>query len=166
MKIGQKHGTCQIANDNANGQVVISGAKAAVEAAADAAQEMKVRKAVLLPVSAPFHCDLMAPAAEAMAEALADTTMKTPRVAVVNNVNAVATCDPDQLKSDLVKQVTGRVRWRESIEWMAGDGQVELFAEPGTGKVLSGILRRIVKGVQGVALNGPESLEAFAKQYK
>ncbi|HHL42896.1 MAG TPA: ACP S-malonyltransferase, partial [Hellea balneolensis] len=86
VKIGQKHGTCQIANDNANGQVVISGAKAAVEAAADAAQEMKVRKAVLLPVSAPFHCDLMAPAAEAMAEALADTTMKTPRVAVVNNV--------------------------------------------------------------------------------
>ncbi len=159
---GAKSGICQIANDNAVGQVVISGAKAAVEAAIEAANELGVRKAVLLPVSAPFHCELMAPAAEAMADALADIDLKTPLVPVVNNVTAQAVSCPEQLKSDLITQVTGRVRWRESVTWMAKN-QVETFAEPGTGKVLTGMLRRIVKGVNGIALNTPEALEKFAK---
>ncbi len=160
---GAKSGICQIANDNANGQVVISGDKLAVEAAIEAANGLGVRKAVILPVSAPFHCDLMAPAAEAMADALADTNLKPPVVPVVNNVTAEPVCDPVQLKSDLVAQVTGRVRWRESISWMAGH-EVCTFAEPGTGKVLTGMLRRIVKGVNGVALSTPEALEKFAQK--
>jgi len=159
---GAKSGVCQIANDNAVGQVVISGEKSAVEAAIKAANELGVRKAVLLPVSAPFHCDLMAPAAEAMADALADTDLKTPVVPVVNNVTAGPITDPVQLKSDLVTQVTGRVRWRESVLWMAEDG-VDTFAEPGTGKVLTGMLRRIVKGVDGVSLSTPDALEKFAE---
>ena len=161
--VGAKSGVCQIANDNANGQVVISGGKSAVEAAIEAANELGVRKAVLLPVSAPFHCDLMAPAAEAMADALADTDLKAPVVPVVNNVTAGPVSDPAQLKSDLVAQVTGRVRWRESVSWMA-EGGVDTFAEPGTGKVLTGMLRRIVKGVDGVALSTPEALEKFAER--
>jgi [acyl-carrier-protein] S-malonyltransferase len=159
---GSKQGICQIANDNATGQVVLSGEKAAVEAAAEAARELGVRKAVILPVSAPFHCDLMAPAAEAMKDALADVKFAAPIVPIVNNVTAGPVSDPEQLKSDLVSQVTGRVRWRESIEWMASDG-VDMFAEPGTGKVLTVMLRRIVKDVAGIALNSPESLEEFAK---
>lgn len=161
VAMGAKLGVCQIANDNANGQVVISGAKAAVEAAIEAANEIGVRKAVLLPVSAPFHCELMSPAAEAMADALADVDLKVPAVPVVNNVSASPISDPAQLKIDLVTQVTGRVRWRESIAWMAEDG-VEMFAEPGTGKVLTGMLRRIVKGVNGMALSSPDALEKFA----
>lgn len=159
---GAKLGICQIANDNATGQVVISGAKAAVDAAIEAANELGVRKAVLLPVSAPFHCELMAPAAEAMADALADINLKAPVVPVVNNVTAIPVTCAEQLKADLVTQVTGRVRWRESVTLMAADG-VELFAEPGTGKVLTGMLRRIVKVVNGVALSTPEALEKFAE---
>jgi len=162
---GAQFGACQIANDNANGQVVISGAKAAVDAAIEAANELGVRKAVLLPVSAPFHCELMSPAAEAMADALADVDLKAPVVPVVNNVTASPISDPAQLKIDLVTQVTGRVRWRESVTWMAAD-EVETFAEPGTGKVLTGMLRRIVKGVNGVALSTPEALEKFAETLK
>jgi [acyl-carrier-protein] S-malonyltransferase len=162
---GAKLGVCQIANDNANGQVVISGAKAAVDAAIEAANDLGVRKAILLPVSAPFHCELMSPAAEAMADALADIDLKAPVVPVVNNVTAEPVSDPAQLKTDLVTQVTGRVRWRESVAWMAENG-VEIFAEPGTGKVLTGMLRRIVKGVDGAALSTPETLEKFAKTLK
>lgn len=166
VKAGAEHGICQIANDNATGQVVLSGEKAAVEAAAAAARELGVRKAVILPVSAPFHCDLMAPAADAMADALADIDLAAPVVPVVNNVTAGPVTDPAQLKNDLVTQVTGRVRWRESIEWMAGEGGIDTFAEPGTGKVLTVMLRRIVKDVSGVALNTPEGLEEFAKSLK
>ncbi len=162
VSIGSKSGICQIANDNANGQVVISGAKAAVKSAIDAANELGVRKAVLLPVSAPFHCELMSPAGEVMADALADVDLKTPAVPVVNNVTASPISDTNQLKTDLVTQVTGRVRWRESVIWMAEDG-IETFVEPGSGKVLTGMLRRIVKGVNGVALNTPKSLEKFAE---
>ncbi|PHS36732.1 MAG: [acyl-carrier-protein] S-malonyltransferase [Robiginitomaculum sp.] len=162
---GAKSGICQIANDNATGQVVISGDKLAVDAAIEMANELGVRKAVLLSVSAPFHCDLMAPAAEAMADVLADADLKMPMVPVVNNVTAAPVTDPAQLKTDLVAQVTGRVRWRESVTWMAEDG-VEVFAEPGTGKVLTGMLRRIVKGVDGVVLSTPEALEAFAERLK
>ena len=165
VKAGSAKGICQIANDNATGQVVLSGEKAAIELACEVATEMGVKKAVILPVSAPFHCDLMAPAANAMKDALADTDLKTPNVPVVNNVTAKPVSDPEQLKSDLVAQVTGRVRWRESIEWMAGDG-IETFAEPGTGRVLTVMLKRIVKGVNGVKLNSPETLEAFAQSLK
>lgn len=165
VEAGQAFGVCQIANDNAIGQVVISGAKKAVEAAANAAREMKIRKAVLLPVSAPFHCDLMAPAAEAMEDALADIQFQEPTVPLVNNITAQPVRAPDQLKADLVAQVCGQVRWRESINWMAKNGEVDVFAEPGTGKVLTSMLKRIVKGVTGTALNSPQSLEDFAKHY-
>ncbi len=158
---GAKVGICQIANDNATGQVVISGSKSGVEAAAEAAREMGVKKAVILPVSAPFHCDMMQPAADVMAEALADAKISTPVIPLVNNVSAGPVSDADQIRADLVKQVTGRVRWRESIEWMAGEG-IETFAEIGCGKVLTVMLRRIVKGVNGVAVNSVEAIEAFA----
>ena len=158
---GAKIGICQIANDNATGQVVLSGSKAGVEAAAEAAREMGVRKAVILPVSAPFHCDMMQPAADVMAGALADAKINSPIVPLVNNVTAGPISDPDQIRADLVKQVTGRVRWRESVEWMAEDG-IETFAEIGCGKVLTVMLRRIVKGVNGVAVNSVEAIEAFA----
>lgn len=163
---GQKIGICQIANDNATGQIVLSGEVAAVEAAAQAARDMGVKKAVILPVSAPFHCDMMAPAAQAMADALADTQVNAPSVPIVNNVSAAPITDPSQLRDDLVAQVTGRVRWRESIEWMAGEGGIETFAEPGCGKVLTVMLRRIVKGVSGNTLATPEALEAFAASLK
>ncbi|WP_371397858.1 ACP S-malonyltransferase [Fretibacter rubidus] len=163
---GAKHGICQIANDNATGQIVLSGEVAAVEAACVFARDAGVKKAVILPVSAPFHCDMMAPAAEAMKDALADTIINAPRVSVVNNVTARPVTDADQIRSDLVTQVTGRVRWRESIEWMASDGGIDTFAEPGCGKVLTQMLKRIVKGVDGNALSTPESLEAFAKTIK
>ncbi len=162
---GAETGICQIANDNATGQVVISGAKAAVEAAAEAARDMGVKKAVILPVSAPFHCDMMQPAADVMAEALAETVINAPVVPLINNVTAGAVSDPDQIRADLVSQVTGRVRWRESIENMAGEG-IETFAELGCGKVLTVMLRRIVKGVNGVAVNSTEAIEAFASEQK
>lgn len=169
-KAGQAHGICQIANDNATGQIVLSGEVAAVEAAAQFARDAGVKKAVILPVSAPFHCDMMAPAAQAMREALIDTNISAPRVALVNNVTARPTTDAAQIKEDLVAQVTGRVRWRETIEWMASQssdgGEVEIFAEPGCGKILTQMLKRIVKGVSGSPLNSPESLEAFANSLK
>ena len=164
-KAGQSKGICQIANDNAVGQIVLSGEKDAVQAACDAATEMGVKKAMMLNVSAPFHCDMMAPAAEAMRDALADASFKAPIIPVINNVQAVPVSDPDQLRDDLVAQVTGRVRWRESVEWMHANG-IETLAEPGCGKVLTVMLRRIVKGMNGKALNTPEGLEAFAAELK
>jgi len=159
-KAGQSKGICQIANDNATGQIVLSGEKDAVQAACDAATEMGVKKAMMLNVSAPFHCDMMAPAAEAMRDALADATFNAPAVPVINNVQALPISDPDQLA-----QVTGRVRWRESVEWMHANG-IETLAEPGCGKVLTVMLRRIVKGMNGKVINTPEGLEAFATELK
>lgn len=164
-KAGQAKGICQIANDNATGQIVLSGEKDAVQAACDAATEMGVKKAMMLNVSAPFHCDMMAPAADAMRDALADATFNVPSVPVINNVQAVPVSDPDQLRNDLVAQVTGRVRWRESVEWMHANG-IETLAEPGCGKVLTVMLRRIVKGMNGKTLNTAEGLEAFATDLK
>ncbi len=164
-KIGQKTGICQIANDNAVGQIVLSGEKAAVEAACKAATDMGVKKAMMLNVSAPFHCDMMAPAADAMREALADAVILPPTVPVISNVQAMPVTDPGQLRNDLVAQVTGRVRWRESVNMMYGNG-VETLAEPGCGKVLTVMLRRIIKSLNGAALNTPESLEAFANELK
>ncbi len=166
VKVGRQAGICQIANDNATGQIVLSGEVTAVEKAAEKAKEIGVKKAVMLPVSAPFHCDMMKPAADAMADALADTVLAEPIVPIVNNVTASPITDTTQLRDDLVAQVTGRVRWRESVEWMAGEGEITDFAEPGCGKVLTVMLRRIVKNVSGKALNTPESLEAFAETIK
>ena len=164
-KAGQAKGICQIANDNATGQIVLSGEKIAVQAACDAATEMGVKKAMMLNVSAPFHCDMMAPAAEVMKDALADVKFNAPVVPVVNNVQARPVSEPDQLREDLVTQVTGRVRWRESVEWMHENG-LETLAEPGCGKVLTVMLRRIVKGMNGVTLDTPEKLDAFAAELK
>ncbi len=137
---------CEAANDNAPGQVVISGNKAAVERACDLAKEKGAKRAMLLPVSAPFHCALMAPAAEKMAEALGNTQIAAPSLPVVANVEAQAVNDPAVIRDLLVKQVTGSVRWRESVIWMAGQGVTQLV-ELGAGKVLSGLAKRIDRNV-------------------
>jgi len=163
---GAEHGIVQIANDNATGQIVLSGERAAVEAAAQAARDAGVKKAMMLNVSAPFHCDMMLPAANAMETALGEYTILPPLVPVVNNIQARPVTDPDDLRQDLVKQVTGRVRWRESIEWMTSEGGIDTFGEPGCGKVLTVMLRRIVKGLNGHKLDTPEALEAFANEIK
>ena len=135
---------CQAANDNDPAQVVVSGHKAAVERAVELAKTKGARRAMLLPVSAPFHSALMAPAAEAMAEALAGVEIAAPAVPVVANVRAEAVSDADEIRRLLVEQVTGSVRWRESVAWMAGQG-VTSFWEIGAGKALSGMIRRIAK---------------------
>ena len=165
VQAGLAKGICQIANDNAVGQIVLSGEKDAVQEACHYAEANGVKKAMMLNVSAPFHCDMMAPAAEAMRDALADAAFNAPAVPVINNVQAMPVTDPDQLRNDLVAQVTGRVRWRESVEWMHKN-EIETLAEPGCGKVLTVMLRRIVKGMNGKALNTPEGLEAFAADLK
>jgi [acyl-carrier-protein] S-malonyltransferase len=153
---------CQPANDNAPGQVVVSGHKAAVERAVALAGERGARRSVMLPVSAPFHCALMAPAADVMAEALAAVVLAPPQVPLVANVAAEAVRDPERLRRLLVEQVTGMVRWRESVLYMKEQG-VEQLVELGAGKVLSGLARRIDRELQGVALNGPEDIESFLK---
>ncbi|HEV7157049.1 MAG TPA: ACP S-malonyltransferase [Caulobacteraceae bacterium] len=159
---GQRVGVCVIANDNNIGNVVISGAKAAVDAAIEEAKSLGAR-AIPLNVSAPFHCPLMAPAAEEMAAALAETTLSPPNTPLVANLTALPTSDPDRIRALLVEQVTGRVRWRESIQWLANEGGVERFAELGAGKVLTGTVRRIVPEAATWTLNVPADLEAFAK---
>jgi [acyl-carrier-protein] S-malonyltransferase len=159
---GSARGVCVVANDNNQGNVVISGAAAAVELAIEKAKELGAR-AILLNVSAPFHCPLMAPAAEEMAAALAETIILAPRAPLVANVIARPTLDPELIRELLVRQVTGRVRWRESMIWLAGEGGVTRFAELGSGKVLTGIAKRCAPDAEAVALNGPEDLEAFAK---
>ena len=161
-KAGSALGVCVVANDNNNGNVVISGEKAAVDRAIEKAKELGAR-AIPLNVSAPFHCPLMQPAAEAMADALADAKIVAPSVPVVANVTASPETDPEVIRRLLVEQVTGRVRWRESMEWMATEGGVERFAEVGSGKVLTGMAKRIAADAESVALNGPEELEAFAR---
>ena len=139
---------CQAANDNGGGQVVVSGDKAAVERAVEIAKGKGARRAMLLPVSAPFHCALMQPAADAMAQALAGVTVKPPAVPLVANVQARAISDPAEIVQSLVAQVTGTVRWRESVAFMAAAG-VESFYEVGAGKVLSGLVKRIAEGATG-----------------
>ncbi|MFN8829787.1 MAG: ACP S-malonyltransferase [Labrys sp. (in: a-proteobacteria)] len=151
---------CQVANDNGGGQVVVSGAKAAVERAMEIAKAKGVKRAVLLPVSAPFHCALMQPAADAMAEALAAVTVSAPRVPVMANVLAAPIRDPDEIRKRLVEQVTGTVRWRECVEAMAGAG-VTRFVEVGSGKVLTGLLKRIVADAAGQAVGTPDDVAAF-----
>ncbi len=151
---------CEIANDNGGGQVVASGSKAAVEKAIDLAKGHGAKRAMLLPVSAPFHCKLMQPAADAMAEALASAKIVAPRVPLVANVTARPTSDPDEIRRLLVAQVTGTVRWRESIAWMAEQG-VTRFIEVGSGKVLTGLLKRIAAGASGVSVGAPADIESF-----
>jgi [acyl-carrier-protein] S-malonyltransferase len=161
-RAGAEVGVCVVANDNNNGNVVISGEKAAVDRAIEKAKALGAR-AIPLNVSAPFHCPLMQPAADAMADALSGARIVTPSVAVVANVTARPETDPEAIRRLLVEQVTGRVRWRESMEWMASDGGVTRFAEIGSGKVLTGMAKRIAPDAESLALNTPEEIEAFAK---
>lgn len=153
---------CAPANDNAPGQVVLSGHKAAVERAIEIAKTRGARRSVLLPVSAPFHCALMAPAAEAMAEALEQVTLKPPAVPLVANVTAAPTAAPSEIRRLLVEQVTGRVRWRESVLAMKA-ADVDTLVELGAGKVLSGLARRIDPEVEGQACGTPAEVEAVLK---
>ncbi|GEC15930.1 ACP S-malonyltransferase [Nitrobacter winogradskyi] len=150
---------CEAANDNSDGQVVVSGDKAAVDRAVEIAKAKGARRAMLLPVSAPFHCRLMQPAADAMAEALARVTVNRPVVPVVANVIAAPVSDPDAIRKLLVEQVTGTVRWRESVANMAAQG-VTHFVEVGAGKVLTGLIKRIAKDATGVAVGGPGDIAA------
>ncbi|MEP9366296.1 ACP S-malonyltransferase [Xanthobacter sp. VNH20] len=151
---------CEAANDNANGQVVLSGSTAAVERAMEIAKAKGASRAILLPVSAPFHCRLMQPAADAMQAALAASTVKAPVVPVVSNVRAAPVSDPAEIVALLVQQVTGTVRWRESVLFMAGAG-VTRTVEVGAGKVLSGLSRRIAKEIAVSAVGTPEDVTAF-----
>ncbi len=153
---------CAPANDNADGQVVISGEKAAVERAIALAADKGARRSVLLPVSAPFHCALMQPAAEAMAAVLADISLNAPSVPLVANVTASAVSQPDEIRDLLVKQVTGMVRWREGVLYMKENG-VEELVELGAGKVLTGLARRIDRDLSARALGAPADIEEFMK---
>ncbi len=159
---GSEVGVCVVANDNNAGNIVISGEKAAVDRAIEKAKELGAR-AIPLNVSAPFHCPLMQPAADEMAAALATATVVAPVTKLVANVTARPETDPEVIRRLLVEQVTGRVRWRESMEWLATEGGVTRFAEIGSGKVLTGMAKRIAPDAEAVALNTPEDLEAFAK---
>ena len=163
-RAGSAVGVCVVANDNNAGNVVISGDKAAVDKAIEKAKELGAR-AIPLNVSAPFHCPLMQPAAEEMERALASAVILQPRAPLVANVTARPVHDPETIRRLLVEQVTGRVRWRETIEWLAGEGGVSRFAEAGAGKVLSGMAKRIAPDAEAVALNTPADLEAFAKSF-
>ena len=152
---------CQVANQNDPAQNVISGSKAAVERAVEMAKAAGAKRALLLPVSAPFHCALMAPAADVMAEALDDVRMSTPAVPVVANVVAEAVSEPDQIRAVLVQQVTGQVRWMSSVEWMAAQGVTEVW-EIGAGKALSGMVRRINRDMDTRAVLSPDDVTAAA----
>jgi [acyl-carrier-protein] S-malonyltransferase len=151
---------CQAANDNGGGQVVVSGDRAAVERAVEIAKGKGARRALLLPVSAPFHCALMQPAADVMAQALAEVAVKPPAVPVVANVLAKPVSDPEEIVRALVAQVTGTVRWRESVAFMAAQG-VTTFYEVGAGRVLSGLVKRIADGASVVAIGMPEDIATF-----
>lgn len=158
---GSELGVCVVANDNNAGNIVISGDKAAVDRAIEKAKELGAR-AIPLNVSAPFHCPLMQPAADEMAQALSSAAIAAPRLPVVANVTARPETDPETLRRLLVEQVTGRVRWRESMEWLASEGGVTRFVEVGSGKVLTGMAKRIAPDAESLALNTPEDIEAFA----
>jgi len=152
-------GSCQIANDNGGGQLVISGEKSAVEKAAGLATDRGAKRAILLPVSAPFHSKLMAPAADAMRDALAGVKKADPVVPVIANVRATPVTDAEEIANLLVEQVTGQVRWRETVEWFAANGVTTLY-ELGAGKVLTGLARRIDKNINGISVNGPADIDA------
>ena len=158
-------GSVQIANDNGGGQLVISGSKAAVELAAKLASEKGAKRAIMLPVSAPFHSTLMAPAADAMREALASVEKRNPIVPLIANVRAAPVTDANEIADLLVEQVTGQVRWRETVEWFVSNGVTELY-EIGSGKVLTGLARRISKDVSGAAVGNIEEIEAALSALK
>lgn len=151
---------CEAANDNGGGQVVLSGAKAAIDRAIALAGERGVKRAMLLPVSAPFHCALMQPAAEAMREALATVTMQAPVVPVMANVGAAPLSDPDAIRASLVAQVTGTVRWRECVQAMAAAGVTD-FVELGSGKVLAGLVKRIAAGTTQLSIGTADDIAAW-----
>ena len=155
----QAAGVCQAANDNDPSQVVISGEKTAVELAIELAKNRGAKRAIMLPVSAPFHCELMAPAAEKMKNELENIEIKPPIVPIVSNVCAWAISDPIEIKKLLVSQVTGSVRWRESIMWMANNNVNEIW-EVGSGKALSGMIRRIDKNINLMTISSPEDIRA------
>lgn len=163
--IARQDGICEIANDNAPGQIVLSGSQAAVAAACAAAREAGVKKAVPLPVSAPFHCSMMQPAADAMAAALSDIAIVAPSVPLVANVTASAVSDPSAIRANLVAQVTGQVRWRESVTFMQAQG-IGLTIEAGAGKVLSVMNRRTAKDIEGVTMGTPEDVERVADRLR
>src|SRR5690606_3846104 len=152
---------CQIANDNGGGQIVISGAKAAVECAAGICTDKGARRVIMLPVTAPFHSALMAPAADTMRAALAEVEKKAPAVPVIPNVSVEPLVDPEAIAARLVEQVTGRVRWRETVEWFGRNGVTTLY-EVGAGKVLSGLARRIDREITPVGLGTPEEVDKAA----
>jgi [acyl-carrier-protein] S-malonyltransferase len=151
---------CDAANDNGGAQVVVSGHKSAVERAVALAQTRGAKRAVMLAVSAPFHCALMQPAADAMREALASVTVNAPAIPVVANVEAAPITDPNAIRDALVRQVTGTVRWRECVAYMASQG-VDSFHEVGSGKVLTGLVKRIAAGASATAIGGPDDIAAF-----
>jgi [acyl-carrier-protein] S-malonyltransferase len=155
---------CDVANDNGGGQVVVSGHTSAVERAVAIAQDKGAKRAVMLTVSAPFHCALMAPAAEAMREALAKVVIRPPAVPVVANVEAAPLAEPDAIRDALVRQVTGTVRWRESVSRMAGDG-VASFVEVGPGKVLTGLVRRIAPAAATLAVAKPSDIAEYRASF-
>ena len=153
---------CTAANDNAPGQVVVSGARAAIERALEIAADHGAKRAVMLPVSAPFHCALMAPAADIMAGTLAEVEMRAPKVPLIANVCAAEVTEPDEIRGLLVEQMTGTVRWRESVLYMKEQG-VEAFVELGVGKVLCGLVRRIDRDLSCTSLGAPQDIEEFLK---
>jgi [acyl-carrier-protein] S-malonyltransferase len=153
---------CEAANDNGGGQVVISGARAAVEKAMEIAKRKGAKRALPIPVSAPFHCALMRPAADAMRDALATSVVRAPEVPVIANFTAEPLTDPKAIKQSLVDQVTGTVRWRDSVVFMAGAGVTD-FVEIGAGKVLAGLIKRIAVGVAAISVGAPADVEAFGK---
>lgn len=159
---GAEGDVCTVANDNSSGQVVISGHAEAIDRAIVLAAERGLKRSVRLPVSAPFHCPLMQPAADAMADALANVTISAPAVPVVANVTASAVSDPNTIRRLLVEQVTGMVRWRESVLFMKEQG-VDSLVELGSGKVLSGLAKRIDKELAGTSVQGPADVESFLK---
>ncbi len=156
-----KGDVCDVANDNAPGQVVVSGHKAAVERAVDYAKDAGARRAMLLPVSAPFHCSLMQPAADAMKEALAEVEMAAPAVPLVANVLAEPITDTDDIRQRLIEQVTAMVRWTDSVSWLTHEGAVTDLLELGTGKVLTGLAKRINPDVNATAIGTPADIDAF-----
>ncbi|MFK8033225.1 MAG: ACP S-malonyltransferase [Hyphomicrobiales bacterium] len=160
VKDASEAGVCDVANDNAPGQVVVSGSKEAVEKAAELAKGLGARRALMLPVSAPFHCSLMQPAADRMAEALQGTAFKAPVVPLIANVLATPISDPVAIKGHLVEQVTGRVRWRESVVWLSENGVTDAL-EIGAGKVLAGLIKRIAPGISAQSIGKPEDIQAL-----
>lgn len=157
---------CEVANDNAPGQIVVSGTAAAVERAIELAKAKGAKRALPLPVSAPFHCSLMSPAAEKMEEALALVKMQAPVVPVISNVVAGPVSDPGEIRRRLVEQVTGKVRWTESVTWIVAEGGVHDLVELGAGKVLTGLAKRIHADAKGTAIGTPADIEAFVAEVK